>query len=321
MPAPDVAALVYPDSGPRRTFRLRVSDLHELHIEESGNPEGRPVVMLHGGPGGQAEARHRQLFDPARYRVIMFDQRGAGRSTPAGSIEENTTWHLVEDIEAIRRHLGIARWQVTGGSWGSTLALAYAQTHPESVTAVVVWGVWLANRLTQRWLFEYGANMVYPEAWDAFVGHFSEDERKDLEAATYRRIRGNDPAVAAATARALAAWETAGVYVHPRPGSFVDEGGDDFAETYGRIISHYFEHGCFLDGEDHIISRCGALADTPGIIVHGRFDMCTPMWEAWQLGKAWPRAELRIVENGGHMTDEPEMAAALVDALDEMARS
>jgi proline iminopeptidase len=274
--------------------------------------------MLHGGPGGQIEPRHRRVIDPERYRLIAFDQRGAGRSTPSALIEHNTTWDLVGDIESIRKHLGIERWHVTGGSWGSTLALVYAQTHPESVSAVCVWGVWLANKLTQRWLFDYGANMVYPEAWDLFVAHFSPEERADLEATTYRRIKGNDPQVAAITAKALADWETASVFFHPRDLSLMDE-GDDGGESYGRIIGHYFENGCFLDGEDHIVANCGALKDIPGILIHGRFDMCTPLWEAWQLKKAWPGADLRIVEHGGHMSDEPGMATAIVKALDELA--
>ena len=316
----DLAGIVYPLTEPRRTFHLPVGDGHELYVEESGNPEGQPIVVLHGGPGGQVEPRHRQLFDPDRYRLIAFDQRGAGRSTPSGLIENNTTWHLVRDIEIIRKHLGIERWHVAGGSWGSTLSLVYAQSHPESVSAVCVWGVWLANRLTQDWLFKMGgANMIYPEPWDRFVAHFSLDEMDDLEAATYRRIKSNDPEVAAVTARALADWETASIYFHPGQTSFTEDGGEDYGETYGRIICHYFENGCFLDGEDHVISHCDALAEIPGIIVHSRFDICTPLWEAWQLKKAWPRADLHIVEHGGHMSDEPELAAALVAALDDLA--
>lgn len=319
MAAPDISGIVYPPSEPRVTFHLPVGDGHELYVEESGNPEGQPIIVLHGGPGVQVEARHRQIFDPERYRLIAFDQRGAGRSRPSGLIENNTTWHLVEDIEVIRKHLGIERWHVAGGSWGSTLSLVYAQTHPASVSALCIWGVWLANRRTQDWLFKTGANMIYPEAWDRFVEHFSPDEQEDLEAATYRRIKGNDPRIAAITARALATWETASVNFHPQPTSFTQDGGDDFGETYGRIIGHYFENGCFLDGEDHVVSHCDALAEIPGIIVHARFDICTPLWEAWQLKKAWPRADLRIIEHGGHMSDEPEMAAALVTALDELA--
>ena len=320
MTAPDISGIVYPERAPYRTFYLDVGDGHELYVEESGNPEGQPIVVLHGGPGGQVEARHRQIFDPERYRLIGFDQRGAGRSHPSGMIENNTTWHLVKDIETIRRHLAIERWHVAGGSWGSTLSLVYAQTHPESVSALCIWGVWLANRLTQDWLFKpRGAAMVYPEAWDRFVAHFSAEECEDLEAATYRRIKGNDPEIAAVTAKAPAEWETASVYFHPGRISFVEEDGEDSGETYGRIIGHYFENGCFLDGENHVIDRCAALAEIPGIIVHGRFDMCTPLWEAWQLKKAWPRADLRIVEHGGHMSDEPEMATALVAALGELA--
>lgn len=318
MEAPDISRIVHPACKPRHTFRLKVSDRHELHVEESGNPDGVPIVMLHGGPGGRIEPRLRQLVDPRRYRLIAFDQRGAGRSTPCALVEDNTTWHLVADIETIREHLGIARWHVTGGSWGSTLSLVYAQTHPGSVSAVCVWGVWLADRATQRWLFELGANMVYPEAWDRFVAHFPPEELDDLEAATYRRIGGDDPEAAARTAKALAEWETASVFFHPRSGSLMDEGTRD-GESYGRIIGHYFENNCFFDGGDHIVSRCGELKGIPGIIIHGRFDMCTPLREAWRLKKAWPDAELRIVEYGGHMPDEPGMARAIVTALDELA--
>ncbi len=318
MDAPDISRIVHAAREPRRAFRLKVSDHHELHVEESGNPDGAPIVMLHGGPGGRIEPRHRRLVDPERYRLIAFDQRGAGRSTPSASIEDNTTWDLVADIETVREHLGVARWHVAGGSWGSTLALVYAQTHPESVIAVCVWGVWLANRPTRRWLFEFGANMVYPEAWDRFVAHFTPDERDDIEAATYRRLKGGDPEAAARTARALAEWETASVFFHPR-GEGPVAGDADGGEGYGRIIGHYFENGCFLDGEDHIVARRGALKDIPGRIVHGRFDMCTPLREAWELKKAWPGAELRVVEHGGHMPDEPGMARAIVTALDELA--
>ncbi len=318
MTAPDVSRIVYPESEARRTFRLKVSPSHELHVEESGNPDGVPIVLLHGGPGGRISPRHRQLADPGRYRVVAFDQRGAGRSTPSALVDDNTTWDLVADIERTREHLGIRRWHVAGGSWGSTLALVYAQSHPESVSALCVWSVWLADRTTQRWLFEFGANMVYPEAWDRFVAHFPTGDLEDLEAATYRRIRGNDPEDADRIARALGAWETASVYFHPRDASLT-EGDDDGGASYGRIMAHYFENGCFLDGEDHIVSRCDRLADIPATIVHGRFDMCTPLREAWRLGKAWPRANLHIVEHGGHMPDEPAMATAIVAALDELA--
>lgn len=318
MTAPDVSRIVYPDCEARRTFRLKVSPSHELHVEESGNPDGVPIVLLHGGPGGRISPRHRQLADPERYRVVAFDQRGAGRSTPNALVDDNTTWDLVADIERIREHLGISRWHVAGGSWGSTLALVYAQSHPESVSAVCVWSVWLADRMTQRWLFEFGANMVYPEAWDRFAAHFPPEELADLEAATYRRIRGNDPVEADRIARALGAWETASVYFHPRDASLT-ESDDDGGASYGRIMAHYFENDCFLDGEDHIVSRCDRLAHVPATIVHGRFDMCTPLREAWRLAKAWPHANLRIVEHGGHMPDEPAMAAAIVAALGELA--
>ena len=204
---------------------------------------------------------------------------------------------------------------MAGGSWGSTLALAYAQTHPERVRALCLWGVWLGDRTTQRWLFDFGANMVYPEAWDRFVAHFDAGEREDLEAATYRRLAAGG-ALAASTARALAEWEAASVRFHRQPEA---ETGDDDAEAYGRIMGHYFRHGCFLDGDDRLLARCGALKGVPGIVVHGRFDMCTPLQQAWALARAWPGAELRIVEHGGHMCDEPGMARALVAALDELA--
>ena len=319
MAAPDIDHIVYPVPEPVRTFRFPVGDGHELHVEEIGNPAGRPAVVLHGGPGSRIEDRHRRLFDPERYRLIAFDQRGAGRSTPRGEIRNNTTWHLVDDIEALRRHLAIEEWLVVGGSWGSTLALLYAQTHPASVTGIVVWSVWLADSMSRRWFFEFGANMVRPEAWEEFVGHFTMEERDDLEAAVYRRIGGSDPVAAAAAARALGEWETSMVYFHAREGGLADISGADHAENYGRILSHYFENRCFLDGDDHVLSRCAAIGNIPGTIVQGRYDMCTPVREAWHLKQAWPRADLRIVEHGGHMTDEPNMAAAMVEALDAMA--
>ena len=318
MEFPDVTSIVYPDGELRRSFRLRVAPRHELHVEESGNPDGVPIVLLHGGPGGRIAQRHRQLVDPRRYRVVAFDQRGAGRSTPAALVDDNTTWDLVADIERIREHLGISRWHVAGGSWGSTLALVYAQSHPQRVSALCVWSIWLADRTTQRWLFDFGANMIYPEAWDRFVAHFPLEDLDDLESATYRRIRGDDPVAAERVARALGAWETASVSVHPRHTSLAEE-DDDGGAGYGRIMAHYFENDCFLDGDDHIVSRCDSLAPIPAMIVHGRFDMCTPLSQAWRLAKAWPGADLRIVEHGGHMPDEPAMATAIVAALDELA--
>jgi proline iminopeptidase len=307
---------LFPPIQPYRTERLKVSSLHELHVAEYGNPEGKPVVLLHGGPGAGTNPTMPRFHDPKAHRIVMFDQRGCGRSTPHAELAGNTTWDLVADIERIRTHLHIDRWQVFGGSWGSCLALAYAETHPDRVTEMVLRGVFTLRRKELLWFYQDGASNILPEAWENFVEPIPADERGDLIAAYYSRLTGDDPEVKLACARAWSMWEGAALSLLPDPARVAAFGRPDYAIAFARIECHYFINDGFFDSDGQLIANAGTLRDIPCAIVHGRYDVCTPAFIAWDLHRAWPEADLRIVADSGHAMTEPGIVAELVAATE-----
>ena len=311
---------LYPPIEPFEVERLRVSDKHELHLEQSGRPDGQPAVFLHGGPGAGTAPKHRQFFDPDVYRIVLFDQRGCGRSTPRAMLEQNTTWDLVEDMEKIRVHLGIERWVVFGGSWGSTLALAYAETHPERVTALVLRGIFLLRPHELRWFYQEGANFVFPDVWESFLAPIPEGERGDLMTAYYRRLTGADPAVREAAGRAWATWEATTITLLPDAHMIYVFSGRDAADNLARIESHYFVNGGFFTHPDQLLDDVSSIRHIPAVIVQGRYDMCCPMTSAWDLHRRWPEAAFEVVPDAGHAAFEPGIADRLVEATDRFRR-
>jgi proline iminopeptidase len=309
---------LYPALEPYRTARLRVSDLHDLYFEESGNPDGKPVVFVHGGPGGGTEPKQRRFFDPERYRIILFDQRGCGRSTPHASLVDNTTWDLVADMEALRAHLGIERWQVFGGSWGSTLALAYAQSHPARVTELVLRGIFLLRKLEIDWFYQHGASMLFPDAWEEYVAPIPEAERGDLLHAYHRRLTSDDPRVRQEAARAWSVWEGRTSCLAPDADLIARTAGDAFSLAFARIECHYFVNNGFFDAGRELLDprNVARIRSIPGVIVQGRYDVVCPMESAWALHRAWPEADLRVVGDAGHSAMEPGTVHELVEATD-----
>ena len=310
--------VLYPDLQPFNAGRLTVSPIHELYFEESGNPKGKPVVFLHGGPGGGTEGKHRRYFDPAVYRIVLFDQRGCGRSTPFASLEDNTTWHLVSDIEALRVKLGIERWQVFGGSWGSTLALAYAETHPDRVTELVLRGIFLLRQEEIRFFYQDGTSWMFPDAWEDYLHHIPVAERGDLLRAYHTRLTSADPAVQGAAAKVWSVWEGRTSCLIPNAELIARTAGDQFALAFARIESHYFVNGGWLAGERALLAPANIerLRKIPGVIVQGRYDVVCPPKSAWDLHKAWPEADLRIVPDAGHAASELGIVDELVGATD-----
>jgi proline iminopeptidase len=307
---------LYPEIEPFDSGRLRVSDLHSVYYEQCGNPHGKPVVFLHGGPGAGCNANSRRFFDPAHYRIVLFDQRGCGRSTPHAELRDNTTWHLVADIERLREHLGVERWQVFGGSWGSTLALAYAQTHPERVTELVLRGIFMLRRWELEWFYQRGCDAIFPDVWDSYLAAIPEVERGDLMSAYYRRLTSTDPAVRAAAAKAWSVWEGATSFLFQDPSHIAATGEDQFALAFARIECHYFVHGGFFEHDDQLLRNARRLREIPAVIVQGRYDVVCPARSAWDLHRAWPEADLRIVADAGHSAMEPGITHELVEATD-----
>jgi proline iminopeptidase len=307
---------LYPEIEPYRTGRLRVSELHEIAFEECGNPEGRPAVFVHGGPGGGVEPKYRRFFDPAAYRIVLFDQRGCGQSTPHAELRDNTTWHLVSDMEAIRAHLGIERWQVFGGSWGSTLALAYAETHPERVTELVLRGIFLLRKVEIDWFYQRGADALFPDAWEGYLAPIPEAERGDLLHAYYRRLTSDDRQVQRQAAKAWSVWEGSTSCLFPNRELILKTGGDVFALAFARIECHYFVNRGFLDPETRLLDDIGRIRHIPAVIVQGRYDVVCPLQSAWALHRAWPEADLRIVPDAGHSALEPGITHELIEATD-----
>ena len=306
----------YPPLEPHYSGRLPVTDGHELYFEESGNPHGKPVVFLHGGPGGGTEPKQRRFFDPKSYRIVLFDQRGCGKSTPFASIENNTTWDLVADIEALRKHLKIEAWQVFGGSWGSTLALAYAQTHPDRVTELVLRGIFLLRKSETDWFYQRGCDAIWPDAWEGFVSQIPQEERGDLLRAYHRRLTSDDPKVRLAAARAWSIWEGSTSYLFQNEEMIQRTGEDEFALAFARIECHYFLNLGWVDGDRALLKNVEKIRHLPCVIVQGRYDVVCPMASAWALHRAWPEAELKIVADAGHSAHEPGNVHELVSATD-----
>jgi proline iminopeptidase len=310
---------LYPAFEPYETGMLDVGDGHHLYWELSGNPDGKAVVFLHGGPGGGSTPKHRRQFSPDKYKILVFDQRGCGQSTPFASLEANTTWHLVEDIERLRTEVArVEKWQVFGGSWGSTLSLCYAQKYPERVTELVLRGIFLFHQNEIDWLYKYGASELFPEGWDAFTGLVPEDERGDLVAAYRRRLTAEDADVQLKAAKAWSTWEGLTVTLLPDPEMLEEFTEDSRAIAIARIENHYMANKGWLE-EGQLLKGAEKLRGIPGVIVQGRHDNCTPPSAAWKLKKAWPEVDLRIVPDGGHLYSEPGITDGLVRATDRFA--
>lgn len=322
-----LADILYPEIEPYETGTLLVGDGQRVFWEQSGNPEGKPVVFLHGGPGGGTSPWHRRFFDPEAYRIVLLDQRGCGRSTPhasdpAADLRYNTTWHLVADLELLRRNLGIRRWQVFGGSWGSTLALAYAQSHPDVVSELVLRGIFTLRRHELEWFYEGGAAALFPDLWEDYLAPVPALERSRLIEAYHRLLTDPDPGVHVPAAQAWTRWEAATVTLRPDPELVAAMSAPESATAFARIENHYFIHrGWLREGQLIEDAAAGALRGIPGVIVQGRYDACTPPMTAWDLHRAWPEAEFVMVDDAGHSAAEPGIAAALVAATDRFARS
>jgi proline iminopeptidase len=307
-------AELYPEIEPYSSGMLELDGLHRMYWEESGNPAGMPVVFLHGGPGAGSAPAHRRFFDPAHYRIVIFDQRGAGRSAPLGELRNNTTPHLIADIEKLRAHLGIARWLVFGGSWGSTLALAYGETHPERCTGLILRGIFLCRKSEIDW-FLYGLKNLFPEAWHAFSGAIPQAERGDLLAAYHRRLVDPDPGVHMPAARAWSTYEGSCSTLLPSPETVAYFAGDVVALGLARIEAHYFRNDIFLP-ENALLDNIGRVRSIPGVIVQGRYDAVCPIISADDVHRAWPEAEYIIVPDAGHSAWEPGICAELVKATE-----
>lgn len=311
---------IYPAIEAYKTEMLSVGEGHTLYVEQSGNPKGKPVVFVHGGPGGGTAPEHRRFFDPRRYRIILFDQRGCGKSTPHASLEANTTWHLVADMEKIREHLGIKTWQVFGGSWGSTLSLAYAIKHPDKVTELVLRGIFLVRDKELKWFYQNGTSELFPDAWEEYVKPIPANERGDFIKAYHKRLTSDDRNVRMEACRAWSIWEgvTSGMYnrIEDAKKSF---GEDKFAEAFARIECHYFVNKAWFESENWIIDNIGKIAQIPTIIVQGRYDVICPMSSAWELHKNMPSSELFIIPDAGHSAFENGNSRALTAATDRFA--
>ncbi len=313
---PTTRRTFYPDIEPYRTGTLRVSAIHEIYFEESGNPAGKPEVFVHGGPGGGTEPRQRRFFDPAAYRIVLFDQRGCGLSRPFAELRENTTWDLVADMELLRARLAIERWQVFGGSWGSTLALAYAERHPERVTELVLRGIFLLRKQEIDWFYQRGADAMFPDAWEAYLAPIPPAERGDLVRAYHRRLTSDDEAVRQEAARAWAVWEGRTSCLLPNPDLVARSAGDAFSLAFARIECHYFANDGFFEKDTQLLDEVGRIRHIPTVIVQGRYDVVCPMESAWALHRAFPEADLRVVPDAGHSAFEPGNLHELIVATD-----
>ncbi|CAM5556323.1 prolyl aminopeptidase [Eoetvoesiella caeni] len=310
---------MYPAIQPYRQGFLQTDDGHQVYWELCGNPEGKPAIFLHGGPGSGCSPTHRRLFDPQRYNVLLFDQRGCGRSTPHASLENNTTWHLVADIERLRTEvLAAQQMLVFGGSWGSTLALAYAQTHPERVSALIVRGIFTVRQAELKWFYQEGASWLFPDAWEGYLAPIPPEERDDLIAAYRKRLVSPDGAMQLQAAHAWSQWEDSTITLLPSEKHRQSHVSDAAALAFARIENHYFVHKGFME-EGQLLRDAHKLGGIPGVIVQGRYDACTPAKTAWELHKAWPRAEFHLVDNAGHAFDEPGNLAQLLAATDKFA--
>lgn len=314
--SPNVRRQLYGEIAVNKSGWLSVSDLHDIYYEESGNPSGKPVLFVHGGPGGGCDPKMRRFFDPQAYRIILFDQRGCGKSRPHAELTENTTWHLVADMEALRTHLGIEKWQIFGGSWGSTLALAYAQTHPQRVTELVLRGIFMLRQKELRWFYQEGTGYIFPDAWENYLAPIPEAERGDMIAAYYKRLTSKDAAMRLQAARAWSIWEAATSFLTQDPLHISRAGEDSFAEAFARIECHYFVNKGFFTSDDQLLAGVEIIRHIPAVIVQGRYDVVCPMVSAWELHRAWPEAALHIVPDAGHSSMEAGIIDQLVRATD-----
>ncbi len=307
---------LYPALEPYASEMIKVSPRHTIYVEQCGNPRGRPVIALHGGPGGGSSPEMRRFFDPRHYRVVIVDQRGCGRSTPHADLEENTTWDLVADIERVRTHLGIGKWLVFGGSWGSTLSLAYAAKHPDACAALLLRGIFLLTKHEIDWFYQSGASNVFPDAFERYLAPIPVNERGDLVAAYHRRLTSQDRDTRLEAARAWARWEGETISIVGPTGLPARFNDDRFVEAFARIECHYFTHRGFFESDGWLLEQASRLAHIPLRIVHGRYDMCTPLSSAWALKKAWPNAHFEIIHDAGHSSLEPGIVDALVRGAD-----
>lgn len=298
---------------------LAVGDGHQVYFEESGNPNGKPGVYVHGGPGAGSNPGQRQVFDPEKYRIILFDQRGCGRSVPHACIDNNTTWDLVADMERLREHLDVDRWLICGGSWGSTLSLSYAEAHPGRITALVLRGIFTLRKKELDWYYQGSAGAIFPDEWEMFVAPIPESERGDMIAAYYRRLTSNQPKLQAVVARAWSVWEGSTINLLQRPAQIESYAGDEFSIAFARIETHYFFHKGFFDSDGWLLDNVDRIQDIPTTIIQGRYDVCTPMMTAWDLHQVMPHALFQVVPDAGHAFDEPGIADCLLDATDRYA--
>ena len=310
---------LYPPIEPYDQGKLKVSDLHTIHYEQSGNPQGKPVIFLHGGPGGGITPMYRQYFDPQKWRIIIFAQRGCGQSTPYAELRENTTWDLVSDIEKIRDHLGIDKWVVFGGSWGSTLALAYSQTHPDSCKGLILRGIFMLRSKEIRWFYQEGASNIYPDAWQKYLQPIPPAEQHDLLSAYYQRLNSKDRKIRLEAAIAWSVWEASTSKLIPSVQTQQRFGEAKFAEAFARIECHYFVNKGFLRTENQLLENIECIRHLPGVIVQGRYDVVCPMITAWELHQVWQEAEFIVIPDAGHSVSEPGIKTALIEASDRFA--
>jgi proline iminopeptidase len=311
---------LYPALAANRNGRLRVSDLHDIYYEESGNPRGIPVIVVHGGPGGGSNPMMRRLHDPNRYRIILFDQRGCGRSTPHAELRENTTWDLVADMERLREHLGIERWQLFGGSWGSTLSLIYAITHPDRVSGLILRGIFLLRESEIRWFYQDGCNWLFPDEYEHFANQIAPEERGDMVAAYHRLLTSPVANVRLAAAKAWSSWEGATLSLAQNPDRVRNFASEQYALAFARIECHYFHNRGFLERDDWILANVDRIRHLPCTVVHGRYDVVTPLRNAWSLKRAWPQLDLRIISDAGHAMSEAGTLHELILATRRMSR-
>jgi len=311
---------LFPELKPFRTGKLQVSALHTLYFEECGNPEGKPLVFLHGGPGGGIQPLYRRYFDPKKWRIVLFDQRGCGKSTPHAELRENTTWDLVADIERLREHLGIDRWVVFGGSWGSTLSLAYAETHPTRCKGLALRGIFMLRQSELEWFYQEGASHLFPDAWEGYLAPIPKRERGDMMKAYYKRLTSRKPEVRLEAARAWSIWEGTTSKLLVDAAAVKKFGGGKFADAFARIEAHYFVNKGFFEHDDQLLRDVKRIRHIPAVIIQGRYDVVCPMRSAWDLAKAWPEAKLLVVPDAGHSMTEPGIQRALIAETDRMAR-
>jgi proline iminopeptidase len=309
---------LYPEIEPFDSGMLKVSDIHEIYYERVGNPDGIPVVFLHGGPGGGLIPMYRQFFDPKAFHIILFDQRGSGKSTPHAELEENTTWDLIKDIETLREKFGIEKWYVFGGSWGSTLSLAYAETHPDRASGLILRGIFLTRRKELEWFYQYGASEIFPDFWERYRDEIPEAERGDMMSAYYKRLTSDDKQTRLSAARAWSVWEGSTSKLYPDKDLMEHWEGEDEALALARIECHYFMNNSFFPTENHLIENVDKIRHIPTVIVQGRYDVVCPAVSAWELHRAFPESDLQIIADAGHSISEKGITSALVGAMDRI---